>query len=70
MYLSIKMQQYVVLVLIMVGVTTIIAAAWQCFFNRYRAHREVVMQKLSESIDNVEQDWETKSLEVESMLDE
>lgn len=65
------MQQYVVLVLIMVGVTAIIAAAWQCFFDRYRAHREVVMQKLSESIDNIEQqDWDTESFETKSMLDE
>lgn len=63
------MEQYVILVFILVGVAMFLAFTWECFFERYRARREVVMQQWSDSMDSTEQHWETKSLETESILD-
>jgi len=60
------MQQYIIFVLILVAVTMLLAAVWQCFFNRYRAHRNIVMQKLFSNIDHADQAWQ----ETDSMMDE
>ena len=60
------MQQYIVFVFILVAVAMLLAATWQCFFNRYRAHRDVVMQNLTEDIEQADQTWQ----ETDSMMDE